>query len=178
MCDRTQDFLQCVQQVQVSQSDLSKSKKHSSSRKAKTEFNESVSDIARGIHRTSSLLIKLSNLVKKQGLFDDPTEEINSLIHHIKQDLDDLNSRCDTAQNAVDGQKGFFTSEATQSTQHHSKVVSGLKTELMTTTKDFKSVLELRSTKMKDQQQRKNDLVGKSVLSPMRDLLTRTPSHH
>lgn len=177
MCERTQEFLQFVRQAQATNtsSQLSVQKKKSSSSssqgESRTSFNEAATDIARGIGRTSSLLAKLTSLVKRQGLFDDPTEEINNLIHRIKQDLDELNTKCDTAQQFVDSKKSYFSSSASnQSSQHNGKVVSGLKSELMTTTKDFKAVLELRSHKMKDQQQKKVDLVGKSLLSPVRDL--------
>jgi syntaxin 5 len=174
MCERTQDFLQFVQIAQASVPALKRSKVSSKDlTKVKTAFNDAVGDIARGIHRTSTLLSKLTNLVKKQGLFDDPTEEINNLIHRIKQDLDELNTKCDTAQQVVDSKKSFF-SEGGQSSAHNNKVVSGLKTELMTTTKDFKSILELRSNKMKDQQIKKTELIGRGMLSPMRDLETQS----
>eukprot|EP01039_Chlorochromonas_danica_P001021 gene1021-1107_t len=179
MCERTQEFLQFVRQAQAtnstSQVTLQKKKPSSSSSsqgESRTSFNEAATDIARGIGRTSSLLAKLTTLVRRQGLFDDPTEEINNLIHRIKQDLDELNTKCDTAQQFVDSKRSYFSSSSAsnQSSQHNGKVVSGLKSELMTTTKDFKAVLELRSHKMKDQQQKKVDLVGKSLLSPVRDL--------
>lgn len=48
------------------------------------------------------------------------------------------------------------------------KVVSQLKTDLLHATKDFKSILEVRSSKMKDQQMRKVELTGSGTLSPMR----------
>ena len=71
----------------------------------KTAFQDTSSDIAKGIHRTSGLLTKLTQLVKRQGLFDDPTEEINNLIFRIKEDLGELNSKCDRAQDFVDDKK-------------------------------------------------------------------------
>jgi syntaxin 5 len=140
--------------------------------KTRTAFNEAASEVAKGVHKTSALLTKLTNLVRRQGLFDDPTEEINTLIFRIKQDLDDLNSKCDAAQQYVDGKKSMF-GDVNQSAAHNVKVVSHLKTDLMHTTKDFKSVLEMRSSKMKDQQVRKVELTGKGVLSPMRAIAAR-----
>jgi hypothetical protein len=53
-------------------------------------------------------MAKLTKLVKKQGLFDDPTEEINALIFRIKENLDELNSKCDSAQQYVDSRKSSF----------------------------------------------------------------------
>lgn len=58
--------------------------------------------------------------------------------------------------------------DANQYASHNTKVVSQLKTELLHKTKDFKNVLEMRSSKMKDQQQRKVELTGNGVLSPMK----------
>jgi predicted RNase H-like nuclease (RuvC/YqgF family) len=133
----------------------------------KTAFQDTSSEIAKGIHRTSGLLSKLTQLVKRQGLFDDPTEEINNLIFRIKEDLGELNSKCDNAQNYVDEKKRQM-GEANQYASHNTKVVSQLKTELMHKTKDFKNVLEMRSSKMKDQQQRKVELTGNGILSPMK----------
>ena len=105
--------------------------------KTKTAFQDSSGEIARGINRTSGLLLKLTQLVKRQGLFDDPTEEINNLVFRIKEDLDTLNSQCDTAQKYVDQKKREMGDN--QYASHNTKVVSQLKTELMHTTKDFKT---------------------------------------
>ena len=120
-----------------------------------------------GIHRTSGLLTKLTQLVKRQGLFDDPTDEINNLIFRIKEDLGDLNGKCDKAQDFVDEKKRQM-GPSNQYANHNTKVVSHLKTELLHKTKDFKSVLEMRSSKMKGQQQRKVALTGTGALSPMK----------
>ena len=108
--------------------------------------------------------------MKRQGLFDDPTDEINTLIYRIKQDLDEMNNKCDTAQHFIESKKSMFSSGSkNQSSEHSSKVVGHLKSDLLNTTKDFKHVLELRSSKMKDQQVRKVELIGKgSFLSPMK----------
>lgn len=143
-----------------------------------TAFNEAASDIAKGIHKTSGLLTKLTNLVKRQGLFDDPTEEINSLIHRIKQDLDEMNNKCDTAQQFIESKKSLFgIGTKNQSSEHNSKVVGHLKSDLLNTTKDFKNILELRSSKMKDQQVRKVELIGKGTfLSPLKSLPSTTQS--
>lgn len=176
MCDRTQEFLQLINKNDGIYSGNTSRFKKIEVPKTKTAFNEAASEIARGIHKTSSLLNKLTNLVRRQGLFDDPTDEINSLIFRIKQDLDDLNSKCDSAQLYVEGKKSMF-GDVNQSSAHNVKVVSHLKTDLMNTTKGFKSVLEMRSSKMKDQQMRKVDLVGKGMLSPMRSIEAAQHSH-
>jgi len=53
-----------------------------------------------------------------------------------------------------------------QLAQHTNFMVSNLKMGLLAATKEFKQTLEMRSSKMKDQQQRKVSLTGDSALSP------------
>jgi syntaxin 5 len=174
MCDRTDEFFSIIQSTGKSAGGAGSLPSRRSSGqtdvKGKNVFHDAASEIAKGVHKTSTMLAKLTTLVRKQGLFDDPTEEINTLIYRIKQDLDELNNKCDTAQQFADTKKSFFGSSASQSAQHNVKVVSSLKSELMNTTRDFKGVLELRSFKMKDQQQRKVELTGRGQLSALNSL--------
>jgi syntaxin 5 len=182
MGDRTQEFLEFANQLQAikeavesrsSSTTLKNGNKQFNDRnqeekevpKTRSAFNEAAGDIGKGIHRTAGMLKKLTGLVRRQGLFDDATDEINKLIFSIKNDLDELNSKSDSAQQYIQSKKNMFGSRD-QSVEHNVKVVSHLKTDLMHTTKDFKTVLELRSSKMKDQQARKFEIIGKGVLSP------------
>jgi syntaxin 5 len=138
--------------------------------KSRSAFQDAAGEIARGINRCSQTLGKLSKLVQRQGLFDDPTEEINALIFRVKQELGELNSKCDTAQQYVDSQRRGRSSVDIAQGQgaHHGKVVSQLKHGLADATRDFKATLEARSSKMKDQQTRKEALTGAhgGMLSP------------
>lgn len=170
MCERTQEFQSLVSKVSDTSSSAKANAASSDPSRSKTAFNEAAGEIARGIHTTSALITKLTNLVRRQGLFDDPTDEINKLILRIKQDLEDMNAKCDAAQVFIESKKSMFSSEVNQSSAHNVKVVSHLKGDLMNTTKDFKSILEMRSVKMKDQQVRKVELIGKSMLSPLRSI--------
>jgi syntaxin 5 len=168
MSDRTQEFSQLC--VQISRTAAVVPRKVLEGPKTKSAFNEATSEIARGIHKTSLTLAQLSQLIKRQGLFDDPTEEINNFIFRIKQDLDELNTKCDSAQQYIEAKKTIFggKTEANQSAKHNVSVVSHLKTDLMNATKNFKTALEERQSKMKNQQVRKAELAGKGNLSPMR----------
>ncbi len=116
-------------------------------------------------------------MVRSQGLFDDATDEINGLVFRIKQDLNDLNTKCDTAQQYVDSKQRPFGGPS-QACLHNSKVVSHLKTGLMNATKEFKSVLELRSIKMKDQQTRRANLTGNSTISPLKQFEAHEKVNH
>ncbi len=168
MAERTQEFMQFCVQINKGGDFVRKVKSVAEVPKSKTAFNEAAADIAKGIHKTSTVLSKLTNLIKRQGLFDDPTEEINNLIYRIKQDLDELNSKCDTAEEYIQAKKSIFSNDAGQSAKHNVSVVSHLKSDLMHATKDFKTVLEMRQSKMKNQQDRRLELTGKGNLSPMR----------
>lgn len=190
MGDRTQEFVEFAHQLQAIKEAVEsrsssttqkngnkqfndKAHKENEVPKDRSAFNDAAGEIGKGIHRTAGMLKKLTGLVRRQGLFDDPTNEINELIFCIKNDLDELNSKSDSAQQYIESKKNMFGARD-QSSQHNVKVVSHLKTDLMYTTKDFKTLLELRSSKMKDQQTRKFEIIGKGVLSPTKIIETAT----
>lgn len=166
MCDRTSEFLKYADTRKGSSAIVVK-KRLGEAPKTATAFHDAASEIAKGVHSTSEALNKLTKLVRRQGLFDDPSEEINKLIFSIKQNLDELNQKCDTAQQFVDVRKQG-SGDKNQLASHNGKVVSQLKTDLMHTTKGFKTVLETRASKMKETQLRKEVLTGNATLSPMR----------
>src|SRR3546814_1007088 len=85
-------------------------------------------------------------VVRRQGLYEDSSDEINELIFRIKEDLASLDRQLDSAQQYVDSKKRQL-GEKNQSATHNVKVVSSLKTNLLQTTQQFKGVLELRSNK-------------------------------
>eukprot|EP00596_Hydrurales_sp_CCMP1899_P004278 CAMPEP_0119035092 /NCGR_PEP_ID=MMETSP1177-20130426/2058_1 /TAXON_ID=2985 /ORGANISM="Ochromonas sp, Strain CCMP1899" /LENGTH=237 /DNA_ID=CAMNT_0006992993 /DNA_START=426 /DNA_END=1135 /DNA_ORIENTATION=+ len=95
------------------------------------------------------------------------------MIFRIKQDLDELNTKCDSAQQYVNTKKQS-SGDKNQLASHNGKVVSHLKTDLMHATKDFKTVLETRASKMKESQHRKVALTGNATVSPMRQFTAST----
>lgn len=171
MCDRTSEFHKLVTLTNGSTEKRipPDTDKPSADIKSRAAFHQLTLDISKGIHDSSLSLSKLTKLVKQQGLFDDPTEEINKIIYKVKQDLNELNFKCDAAQQNVDERKKSY-SDNTQVNAHSTSVVSQLKSSLMSATKDFKTALEIRSSKMKDTQSRKNQISGVGMLSPMRQL--------
>jgi syntaxin 5 len=160
MCDRTSEFLQCANRA--AGPSAATLKKRVDDPKTRDEFHVKASEIAKGVHRTSGVLKKLTDLVRSQGLFNDPTEEINNMVYRIKQDLDEMKNMCDSAQKYVDGKKKLL-GEKNQLTSHNGKVVSQLTTDLMHTTKDFETVLKTRASKMKETETRKVKLTGKGT---------------
>jgi syntaxin 5 len=107
-------------------------------------------------------VVGFSAVVRRQGLYEDSSDEINELIFRIKEDIASLDRQLDSAQQYVDSKKRQL-GEKNQSATHNVKVVSQLKTNLMQTTQQFKGVLELRSNKMKEQQHRRAALTGTSM---------------
>jgi syntaxin 5 len=141
---------------------------------SRSAFHQATTEIATGIHRTTTTLAELTKLVRRQGLFDDPTDKINSLTVRLKDEISDLSGKCDSAQQYVENsrkQRGA----GNQAANHNSNVVASLKTELMHATQGFKTALELRSTKMKDQNEKKVMLAGTSNLSPMHQMRNSKP---
>src|SRR3546814_11903535 len=76
-------------------------------------------------------------VVRRQGLYEDSSDEINELIFRIKEDLASLDRQLDSAQQYVDSKKRQL-GEKNQSATHNVKVVSSLKTNLLQTTQQFK----------------------------------------
>lgn len=135
----------------------------------RSAFYAATADIGKEIQVTSQMLSQLTRIVRRQGLFDDSSNEVDNMIMNIKQQLQDLNSKCDQAQTLV-GSSSTFYSRQTQKQSHSGTVMNQLKADLMSTTKDFKEVLEMRTKKMKQQNQRKVELTGNGPLSPLKQL--------
>jgi hypothetical protein len=90
--DQTQELKSLIKQAASSSSvSMSSSQRLT----ARSPFYDAATEIGRGVERTTALLVKLAKLVNQQGLFDDPTEEINNMVFRIKQDIDALNKKCD-----------------------------------------------------------------------------------
>ena len=83
-------------------------------------------------------------VAKRTSVFDDPTVEIQELTAVIKQDITALNSAVTDLQILCNSQnESGNTSKHT--TEHSTIVVDNLKTRLMSTTKEFKEVLTMRT---------------------------------
>lgn len=119
-----------------------------------SEFNKRASKIGYGIHHTSQKLAKLAKLAKRTSVFDDPTMEIQELTALIKQDITALNSAVVDLQLVCNSQnQGENVSSDT--TTHSTTVVDNLKNRLMSTTKEFKEVLTMRTENLKVHENRR-----------------------
>lgn len=152
--DRTQEFLGIAERVKKSVSlqngpSGSGSKRDEPPRSAvalQSEFNRRASKIGFGIHQTSQKLAKLAKLAKRTSVFDDPTMEIQELTAVIKQDITALNSAVVDLQFLSSSRNENISSDTTT---HSTTVVDDLKNRLMSTTKEFKEVLTMRTENLK-----------------------------
>jgi syntaxin 5 len=83
-------------------------------------------------------------VAKRTSVFDDPTKEIQELTSLIKQDITALNSAVVDLQllSHSRNERGNISSDTTS---HSTTVVDDLKNRLMSTTKEFKEVLTMRT---------------------------------
>ncbi|CBN79451.1 Soluble NSF Attachment Protein (SNAP) Receptor (SNARE) [Ectocarpus siliculosus] len=123
------------------------------------EFHSAASSIAKSIHKVSQKLEHLTKLVQQRGLFNDPVAEINSLVHVIKQEMQDLNTELDASQTYVNRRKQEM-GDRNQAANHSVNVVGQLKMELINTAKTFKNVLQQRSNNLKAQKDHREMFVG------------------
>lgn len=119
-----------------------------------SEFNRRASKIGYGIHQTSQKLSKLAKLAKRTSVFDDPTMEIQELTSVIKQDITALNSAVVDLQ-LISNSRNESGNVSTDTTSHSTTVVDDLKTRLMSTTKEFKDVLTMRTENLKVHENRR-----------------------
>lgn len=131
----------------------------SSAAAQQSEFAKRASRIGLSIHETSKKLQKLAKLAKRTSMFDDPTVEIQDLTAVIKQDITALNVAIADLQALreaqADGGRGGGGSSSKHSSEHSSTVVDDLKTRLMSTTKEFKDVLTMRTENLKVHENRR-----------------------
>ncbi|XP_024960383.1 syntaxin-32-like [Cynara cardunculus var. scolymus] len=119
-----------------------------------SEFNKRASKIGYGIHQTSQKLAKLAKLAKRTSVFDDPTMEIQELTALIKQDITALNAAVVDLQLVCNSQNES-ENVSSDTTTHSTTVVDNLKTRLMSTTKEFKEVLTMRTENLKVHENRR-----------------------
>ncbi|KAE9609208.1 hypothetical protein Lal_00020531 [Lupinus albus] len=183
--DRTHEFESIAERLNKSRSPpiisnssttTTTSDEQRSSIAVQSEFNRRASKIGYAIHQTSQKLANLAKLAKRSSVFDDPSMEIQELTSVIKQDINALNS-------AVVDLQSFSISRnqsGDDTTNHSTTVVDDLKTRLMTTTKDFKDVLTMRTQNLKVHENRRqlfSSSASKETANPFvrqRPLATRS----
>ncbi|KAI3454055.1 hypothetical protein Pfo_010718 [Paulownia fortunei] len=180
--DRTQEFLGIAERVKKSfssqngpSSSGSKSEEPPRSAMAmQSEFNRRASKIGFGIHQTSQKLAKLAKLAKRTSVFDDPTMEIQELTAVIKQDITALNSAVVDLQ-FLSNSRNESGQISTDTTTHSTTVVDDLKNRLMSTTKEFKEVLTMRTENLKVHENRRQLFSSSVSKNPTNPFIRQRP---
>lgn len=120
---------------------------------AKSQFAALAAEIGKNISQTSAKLQKLTKLVSKKSLFDDPAAEINELTFVVKQDIQNLNAKLESLQELRTHGKSARGNAQTEA--HTGSIVDNLKGKLMDATKSFKEVLQTRSSNIRAAEDRK-----------------------
>lgn len=132
-----------------------------------SEFAKRAAHIGQGIHSTSQNLLKLAQLAKRTGKFDDPAVEISNLSKVIKEDIQALNVALVDLQNISAASRAANK----QSSSHSHTVVDSLRLRLKDTTKEFQNVLQVRKEnleKNKARQQQFSSAPERNIFNPAR----------
>ncbi len=114
-------------------------------------FHHQASEISRDITSTSTLLSELTYALRHKSLFDNDDESmmIDQLVIRIKQAIENLNVRLETAGHTIQQQKRKLGKDS-QMGQEASNLVLGLQSEFAETAADFKKVLQQRTETFKE----------------------------
>ncbi|KAI9917957.1 hypothetical protein PsorP6_012803 [Peronosclerospora sorghi] len=151
--NRTADFAQLCQHYASSKGSSPHQKPAHTPLQENVQFNAAASDISKEVYQASKRLQQLTQLVRQNNMFNDPTEAINELAALVKKDITDINMQLDNLQEYIDSKRRLAPSR--QAAKHSDAIVSLIKSNLMATTRGFKDILEVRQENMKIQQSRR-----------------------
>jgi len=133
-----------------------------------SQFHSLAGTVSLKISTTSTLLQRLSKLVQRKSLFNDPSLQINQLVTLIKDDLQSLNSSLTTCQEFLTASKLSMSSNPGSHdgpTAHTDAVIGQLKKDVLTASKTFKTALQKRSDNIKDMGERREMFGGAGGLA-------------
>lgn len=126
--------------------------------KQQSQFTQAAQHIGRSIHLVTEKLEKLGKLAKQRSLFNDPASEINELTYVIKTDLGTLHNELEVLHNWVTANRDAANaassgneSQSLHAVRNSTAIVDNLKQQLMSTTKSFQEVLQVRTNNLKAQ---------------------------
>ena len=184
--DRTNEFYAIVESIHNRQPGLDHARllsNNQTQKLSKSEFARAASAVGREISSTASKLSRLAALAKKKSLFDDRPQEINELIHVIKQDIGRVSGQISGLQKYLDSAKkgggsvslshtmnggmpaNVLGASNKQVEEHSDLVIKSLQSRLATTSHEFKGILEIRSQNMVEQKERRAQFTSNSGTS-------------
>ncbi|XP_024876108.1 syntaxin-5 [Temnothorax curvispinosus] len=121
-------------------------------------------NIGKNIASTYAKLEKLALLAKRKSIFNDRQMEIEELTNIIKTDLKSLNLQIGKLQELGKSQReSYGSSPSHHIASHSSSIVMALQSKLANMSNHFKSVLEVRSENMREEQSRRQQFTQGSL---------------
>ncbi|KAF0689859.1 Aste57867_18729 [Aphanomyces stellatus] len=154
MTDRTSEFLKLCQSSQGPTADPSKARRQKplTAMQQQVHFNAAASDVSKEVNKVSQRLQQLTLLVRQTNMFNDPTSQINELTQLVKQDITLIHTKLDDLECFQRSQRAGYSSN--QAAKHSDAIVTQMKSTLMTTTKGFKDILQVRQENLQHQHDR------------------------
>ena len=131
-----------------------------------SEFSQGAADVSFRVQRSATKLEELTRMVQGSDMFGDHTVRINRLSLSIKQEMTDLKGDLDKLAEAVGmqrrnssaggGSSGDGSRKDGTSVIHSQRMVDSLRMQLGETTKDFQAALQIRATKLREEQDRRH----------------------
>ncbi|KAK1943714.1 Syntaxin-31 [Phytophthora citrophthora] len=151
--NRSADFAQLCKHYEAAKGSAITHKPVHTPLQENAQFNAAASDISKEVYQASKRLQQLTQLVRQNNMFNDPTEAINELAALVKKDITDINMQLDNLQEYINNKRQ--SAPSIQAAKHSDAIVSLMKSNLMATTMGFKDILEVRQENMKLQQSRR-----------------------
>lgn len=166
--DRTSEFHSTIRSFQSRlttqpvQNNLALKNKNNDAIALRHQFMLIAKKIGKELTNTCIKLEKLTDLAKKQSLFDDKPKEIQDLTFLIKQDINNLHSEINQLQEFV---KINQSHEGKNMQKHSNNIVYSLQSKLVNVSSNFKQVLEVRNENLKQQNERGEKYFSKTSLN-------------
>ncbi|CAK9805460.1 Syx5 [Anthophora plagiata] len=165
--DRTNEFVNAIRTMQsrtVARTAVLQNPRRARQLQSYSNFMMIAKSIGKNIAGTYTKLEKLALLAKRKSIFNDRQVEIEELTNIIKTDLKSLNHQIGKLQELSKKQReGYGASQSHHMASHSSSIVMALQSKLANMSNHFKSVLEVRSENMREEQSRRQQFTQGSV---------------
>ncbi|KZC04600.1 PREDICTED: syntaxin-5 [Dufourea novaeangliae] len=165
--DRTNEFINAIRTMQsrtAARAAVMQNPRRARQLQSYSNFMMIAKNIGKNIASTYTKLEKLALLAKRKSIFNDRQIEIDELTNIIKTDLKSLNHQIGKLQELGKKQReGYGATQSHHMASHSSSIVMALQSKLANMSNHFKSVLEVRSENMREEQSRRQQFTQGSV---------------
>lgn len=165
--DRTNEFVNAIRTMRnrtAGRAAVVQNPRRARQLQSYSNFMMIAKSIGKNIASTYTKLEKLALLAKKKSIFNDRQIEIEELTNIIKTDLKSLNHQIGKLQELGKKQHEVLgSSQSHHMASHSSSIVMALQSKLANMSNHFKSVLEVRSENMREEQTRRQQFTEGTV---------------